>query len=700
MNILNSPDINVLEVQAIFDISGVTPLIELVNKSQGNNLAGVSYSFVVKSPTQTFIHDGNLDSHDISGIWSTTLISNSWPRPFSQIEFSGAPYTFQVLARDSQGNEFTGDIQPCYICPPNGNIPGKSKNTYGVGALVVNVKCEQARIFFHDVTNVSYQGQTGTLGSSVLRVNFPMDNTGVVPDPFQINYFSTALVPITYSGKGYQFLYTSIYQYDFDDNTSVRVKYILSDTFGVWCNIDLMPLVCEYQKLITSIETGSCSDVAEANNKLMLINPKFSMVVMGMFQPLTGIDVPALIEEIQTIGGFDCDCCNAATGIVPVNGSAIDGYTFQIVPTGGDIHGSVVANGFNIQFLLGDISYVFKMCEGSPAETTAFTIGSTLAGSTKTYCLNVDMEQLAEDLYTVTGSSAALVNLFNSLIANSGGNTLNVVVDGKCIFNSNPSCDYTFTLHNIPTSGTFAVFTRFDLGNNTGVNYNYSFNVGSLPALQSFLNTLGLGSFVVTSLGGGNVQVTSTANSNGILGLLYNVGATSFAADLSKVCAGYTPITINQFSQNIVDYLCALNDTNVVTSGQYEICWINAATGSKTITTLPSGSALNEFITELLSLSCNTIDYIKSLGSTRCEDIKNQFPSTNVAMQPNDGFLGTKGGNCATISPVESFLTMLTYGAYNADVLIAFCNMVTLCAGGTPCAPYNYFFVTVEPASP
>lgn len=700
MTILNSPDISVLSIHVTYDISGVTPNILLRNDSQGANLAGVSYAWVIKSPTTTLIHDGDINNPDKVGVWTEQLVSDPWPRPFNQIEWSGAPYTFQVTAKDSEGNVFTAPVQATYICPPTGNIPGKSKNTYGLGALVVNVKCEQARIFFQDVTNTSYQGETGDLGSSVLRVNFPMDNTGVVPDPFQINYFSTAMVPVTYSGKGYQFLYTSIYQYEFDSNTAVRIKYVLNDTFGVWCNIDLMPLVCEYQKLINSIENGTCSDVAEANNKLMLINPKFSMVVMGMFQPLTGIDVPALIEEIQVIGGFDCDCCNAATGIVPNNTSAIDGYNFSIVPTGGDITGSVVANGYNIQFLLGDISYVFKICDGSPAQTTAFEVIPSLAGSTKTYCLTVDMEQLAEDLYTVTGSSAALVNLFNSLIANNGGNTVNVVVDGKCIFDSNPSCDYTFTMHNIPASSTYSVFTRFDLGSNTGVNYNFSFNQASLASLQTFLNTLNLGSFVVSNLGGGDVQVTSSTNSNNLLGLLYNVGVTSYVADMSKVCAGYTPITINQFAQNIVDYLCASTDANLKTSAQYEICYINPVNGAKIITTVDAGTEFNSFISQLLAAGCNTIDYIKSLGATNCTAIKEQFPTRVTAMGVNDGFLGTKGGLCSNITPLESFLTMLVYGQYNQDILDAFCTMVYLCAGGNPCQPYTYFYVTVETASP
>lgn len=699
MIINGSPDISNLVINVIFDISGVSPIIYLENESEGDNLSGVSYAFLVKSPTQTYIHEGDIADPDVTGVWTDYTISDSWPRPFNQIEFSGAPYSFQAIVKDSTGAIYYGDIQEAAICRPSGNLP-TSKNTYGVASVLVQVKCEQGRIYFQDTTNATYKGLTGTLGSSVLRVNFPMDDTGTVPDPFIGANFSSALVPVTYSGKGYQFLASSIYQYELSENTFVRIKYLKSDTFGVWCNIDLMPLLCEYEKLINSIENGTCSNAEDANRRLMLINPKFSMVVMGMFQPLIGIDVPALIEEIKLIGGFDCDCCSAASGIIPTNSSVIDGYNFSVVTTGGDVGGSFIPNGNNIQLLLNDKAYIFKICDGSPAETSAFTVVPSLSvdGFTKTYCLNVDVSQFAEDMLTVISTDAALVNLFNSIVLSAGEGNFQLLVDGGCIFSSSQSCDYTFSMNPIPTSTTFAILAYIQTDQQT-YNLNHAFNLSSLPALQTALNALGIGTFVVTNAGGGTVLITSSTNPNNILAVGYKNPLLSVAT-MTKDCVGYTPLSANEVVQNIINYLCDIDDTQVVTSQSYSICYIDPSDETQKTATVAGGLPLNTFIIELLSRGCDTISYIQSLGAVNCVSMKSAFPTLPTAMGASDVFLNTRGGECSQINPLEAFYTMLTYGINNADVKAAFCAMVTACSGGLPCSAYDVFYVTVDESSP
>lgn len=698
MIINGSPDISVLSVQIIYDLSGVNPIIILNNQSQGDNLAGVTYAFTVQSPTTTYIHEGNIEDPDETGVWTTHNLTDPWPRPFNSIEWG--VYSFFVTAKDSNGNIYTTSVANTNICRPYGNLP-TSKNTYGVASVVVQVKCDQARIYFKNTTNASYQGLSGDIGSSVLRVNFPMDDTGVVPAPFVGANFATALVPITYSGKGYQFLATSIYEYDFGNDTAVRIKYLKSDTFGVWCNIDLMPLVCEYQKLISSIETGSCVDVEAANQKLMLINPKFSMVMIGMTQPLTGIDVPALIEQIQTIGDFDCDCCNAASGIVPTGSSVFEGYNFIFTPLGGDIAGEFVVNGVNIELQASDIKYIFKICEASPNQTTAFSVqnATSLDGFTKTYCLNVDMVQLSEDMLNTIASDANLVNLFNAIVLSAGEGNFSLIVDGDCIFQSGATCDYIFGVSNVPASTTFALLTGIKKSGIT-TTYSYAFNLANLGSFQTYLNTLGIGTFVVTNEGGGNVNISTFTNSNDLQQLTYKISATTHIASLSSDCTGFVPISANQVVQHIINYLCALDDTQLVTSAAYEICYIDPASGTQQTSTVAEGAALATFITELLARGCDTINYVINLGAVNCESIKAQFPARIGAMQADDIFLSTKSGLCAGVNPIEAFYTMLVYGATNTDILTAFCNLVTLCNGGNPCAAYEIYYVTVEENSP
>lgn len=700
LQITNSNDITYLAAQVTFDLSGVNPNIILQNLSEGSDLASCSWWFIVKSPTTTVIHEGSESTPDITGDWENSQISDSWPRPFGNIEYSGAPYSFQIFVKDGDGNVYAAPIQYAAICRPNGNTKD-SKNMYGIGSITIQTKCNEARIFFQDTTNTSYKGLSGTVGSSVLRVNFPMDDTGVVPAPFQINYFSTAMVPITYSGDGYQFLYTSIYDYDFGDDVHVRIKYLKNSTFGVWCNIDLMPLVCEYEKLSNSLTNGTCTDAQSAQNKLNLIAPKFFQLLIGIAQPLTGVDVPALIEEIKEIGGFDCDCCTAATGIVPTGSSAFDGYTFSIVPEGGDVDGSVVVNGFNIQFLLHDVSYIVKICDGSPAATTAFEFTPSVSGDgyTKTYCLTIDVTQFGFDLGNAIAANADLLNFWQALIGSSGG-SFTLIVDGDCIFSSSSTCDYELTLSNIPVNTTYALLTGIKIGTVT-TPLTYSFNLTNLAGFQAYLNSLGLGTFVVTNPSGQTVFITSAANGNDIQQLSYKISATNYLADLNKECTGFVPLSANEVVQRIINYICNIDDSQLVTSADYEICSINTTTNAKTITTVSAGEPLTTFITELLARGCETIDYIVALNPVDCAGMLARFPAIPlVAMQANDIFLNTRAGACSQITPNEAFLTMLSYGQYNVDVLAAFCNMVNLCAGGSPCAPYSVFNVEVSDASP
>lgn len=692
MTITTSPDITQLSVQVTFDISGNTPSVSLVNLSEGSGLANLIWWFIVLSPSGTFIHEGSETSPDKTGNWSTDSLNDAWPRPFNQIEFSGAAYSFQVFVKDSNGAIFYDAPQTAFICRPAGNTQA-SKNTFGIAASVVSVKCQEARIYFEDVTYHSYKGSDGTRIGSTLRVIYPIDETATIPTPFAIANYSTALVPISYSSNNYQFLQQDIYDYDLGNNTLVRIKYQIIQTFAVWCNIDLEPLVCEFNKLIEEVQNGNCLDVSEANRKLILISPKMFLVFMGIMQPLTGIDVPAIIEEIKVIGGFDCDCCSAATGIIPQTSSVIDGYNFIVNPVCGDINGTVTSNGTNITFNLQDISYIVTVCNESPSETTAFRFIQSQQGCQKTYCLKIDANQLAYDILNTIKNDIDLVNLFNSIVNNGGGS--NLLVDGKCIFQTSTSCNYTFDVLNVPVSTTFAILT--------GINsspINFAFNQTNLPALQAYLNTLGLGTFAVTNPTSGEVLISSTANTHNLLSLTYSAASTNYIAAMTRDCTGYVPITASAAVQNIIDYLCGITDAEIETSQDYEICYIDPVTKSVKTVTVSSGAAVSDFLTELLARGCDTVNYIIGLGANTCVGVQNLFPQSPAVMQSNDYVLGTKAGDCARVFPVELGTTILQNGIFNADFMTAFCAAVAACGAGLPCAPFNYFYLTVPYSSP
>lgn len=698
LQITTSPDITFLEYDIIWDIAGTLPLITLTNSSAGSGLANVTWWAIIYSPSQTVIHEGSASTPDITGNWVTKLYNDNWPRPFNNIEFSGAPYSLSLYVKDSAGNIYSL-TKTATICRPAGNTQ-LSKNPYGVATLDLQVKCEEARVFFQDTTNRTYRGLEGTRLTSTLKVAYPIDETGNIPDPFVGANFSTAMVPISYSNDNYQYVQDTVYDYEFDDLVHVRIRYqsrskngTAAVRFAVLCNIDLCPLVCEVTRLVDSIEQGTCADADEARRKLTLISPKLMLAQIGKQEPLCGIDVSKLIEEIKEIGGFTCDCCDAPTGIIPQTASVIDGYTFEIVPVCGDIDGTVTVNGTNIQFNLQDKSYVFEVDTDSPQDITAFSVSLETDGCTKTYKLQVNGSLLAEELLNIISTDGNLVNLFNSIVLN-GGNAFNLTVDGGCIFSSTSTCDYSFTLINIPVNTTFALMSVIMIGT-TVYPLSFAFNLTNLAALQTYLNGLGLGTFAVTNPSGQDVLITSNANSNDIQNLIYRISSTSYPASLQKDCTGYVAIDANEVVQNIINYLCDIDDTQVVTSQQYVINYIDI-NGDEQTTTVVAGSTLADLIEAIINANNENVDNLGATASVTCSSLKTLFTTNPLQITANDFAFITKGGGaCAQGSFLDIFNFMLTAGRTNATTKELFCEFVSDCGAGLTCEPYSYFEVVV-----
>ena len=161
---------------------------------------------------------------------------------------------------------------------------------------------------FQDQTNYGYNGLLGNRVSAKLALGYPLDNTKVRPEPFISNDYAVCSAPITFSSDAYEFVQNSIYDYTYPNDVIVRILYFQRQRFSVLCNIDLSPLVCEITKLEEDIYYGNCNDIEAAKDKLLAINSLFVKVVIGMWQPLSGVDVAATIERIKEIGGFKCNC--------------------------------------------------------------------------------------------------------------------------------------------------------------------------------------------------------------------------------------------------------------------------------------------------------------------------------------------------------------------------------------------------------
>jgi len=697
----NSNDIGTLEVEVRFDLTGINPVINLTNQTTANSntspipdLSALIWVLNIFSPTGTPIFQSDFTTPwkpAGQGNWTTAQITAARPRPYGQIEWSEYRVEFQV--KDTDDNIF--DLNKAKeICRPAGNNKNY-QDTFGHltnKEFIVETLCERSSLYIQDGGSKLYQGKEGVNQSSYLAVDYPRDATGTLPAPYILTTFvADALVPFYLNGE-HEATYYSIWRYDLGDNVFIDIRYTAQMAFATTCNIDLCPIACEIAALEASIESGSCANVAEAQRKLDKITPKLLRAFIGKQYPSCGIDVAKLVEEIKAIGNFSCDCNVGSSGIGTA-GTAIPPFIFSVNNGGGNVVASFSVTDGNVVLNIKDKSYTFTQGSGPIQLLTA--VGAT----NNTISLSVNIDDLAEDIYQATAASASLQNLFCQLADFcGGGGGGGIVVNGKCIINSG-ACNYEFVMTNIPANTTFAAIDSIFSSNyvNNRLNINYAFNGTTLGALQTYLNSLGIGTFVVTNEGGGTVKIASSTNTYSLTGILYTptgIDADGRRAVFTEDCTGFAPLTSSQIVQAIIDWLCPLGAEKVYTSEEYTICYVDPTTNTKKTEVIASGSTLPTFFAALVARGCNTIDFIMSLKSVNCASIQALFTPSVALMGANDWLMGTKQGTCARIGPVELGLRQLQLGAYDQDFVTAFCTLVQMCGGGNICQPYNLFLVS------
>lgn len=401
MNV-TSPDISVLDFSVLYDISTPVPTITFTNQSSGPNLAGCTWWVSLYTPSNTPVHVGNSTTPDKTGNWTTYQLPEAWPQPFNQVEFSNTnPYLATVNVKDSQGNIFSL-TKETIICRPLGNTTASIGN-FGNADMMVDVRCQDATVYVEDDTAYGYQGLGPTLVARDFILAYPADSSGTVPAPVTVSGLTNALFDITQNSglypdtPDYTMYLNATMLYTFSNGTKVQIKYKSMQRFSVWCNVDLAPLICEIQQMYDQLNGENCGNYQspDLQNKLLTINGLLLQAIIGKMQPLSGVNVPDIINQIKEIGGFTCNCISGGTG---VNGSSGSAISIGAGTMCGDISLNITKTGNNYTFNLSDVSYVFALCQGIP--TDAFSISSSLDQNTctKTYCLNVDLTKLKNSL--------------------------------------------------------------------------------------------------------------------------------------------------------------------------------------------------------------------------------------------------------------------------------------------------------------
>lgn len=389
--ITNSPDISFLDFLILYDISGGIPSITLTNQSISktsppDGLANCTWWYTINTPSGVSIHAGSQLNPDVTDAdWTTlTIPANSWPTPFGtppygQIEFScGVPYIAVLYVIDSDNNIYSLQKQVT-ICRPNGNTE-TSKGNFGAGKVLLLTNCEQAQIRGTDTTDYTYQKIVGTSQSSTWTLAYPMNANGQIPDPFVVINKPSVIFPVGFNAPGYQLYMNTYSTYNMGDGQFIKIQYKFLSVFSVWCNVNMCNIQCEIDKLYAQI-IPNCGTLENAaiEKQLFLIGVLMDKCIVGIQQPLCGIDVPATIEEIKKIGKFTCDCgCDIGEGINSIGNNS--GPIVIDTATTGAITASVTNAGANYTIHLAvpgasSIPDLQQVTDQGPITNVPITVG-------------------------------------------------------------------------------------------------------------------------------------------------------------------------------------------------------------------------------------------------------------------------------------------------------------------------------------
>lgn len=700
MLITNSTDITELLADVIFDLSQVPAVVKVHNRCTGANLNLVKLAFELYDPNDKVLHQGNFVTPDALGDFAVDYVFTEPLTEFDgSILWSGNPYRFVLKAKDSAGNEYTyTPEQTATICKPAGNA-NVGKN-FGEAKLDVKIDCNQAEAKIIDLTSYSYKGITGTLVSKTITVLSPPDNTGIPPSPVIYSGFSAVLHPLTFTGKNFSATISTVVEYDIQNgdgtgNTFVILRFIKYQTFDVSCNYDICPLLCRYSEMLDKAAIGCSKETEELIQK---IAGKMVQLILAKEQATCGYDIGAIIEEIKTIAGWhDCNCeCNRTMGL---NGIGITTGLLNIqFVTDGDISGTSVITGNNILLTLKDYSYVFKICD-TPG-SNAFVVKNSIVNRTKTYCLDVDLSILADEILDTIAGDVVLKAKFIAIY----GNIIKINVDPKCIpipggGGGGKTCNYELTAENIPAQVKFGsiIFSHIVIDNVT-----YYINLGlagnTVAAIQTALNALGLGTFTCVYDGGTFIfTIVSNGNTHSITDAVYITPAVDKLMSITKICSGtftYDPSTL---IQAIIDYICGITGKQVKLGGALNVCHPTIdKSGNIQLTSFDEKNNVFEVIEDLSKSQCEVIaKLLKITDVTDCEKLKTIFKNNLLKVDNTTVLYGLKEGDCSAINLEEISGQIWEFIYKRKD----FCSSIQTCIGaGGICVPVTDFIVEKTPS--
>lgn len=625
--------------KVIFDTSTLTSY----QGSSGSgifNVAGICFSLVDQDGVSLVTPD-----------WTTPQIIPSTSQEY-ELDLSSLPYVFlfqqyQIVGYIKEADGTIYSTTPVYkkVCQPiNLNDSG-----YVPGIFQVIPDCVNNNLTVKELTNLTYNNKLPESVAKTGTLSYPTGTISAVSfsgTPFTNN--------VIYTGE-YRIGCTSIGTYDLNDDIYVLVTYLTNNAFPVTCTNRIADLLCCIEGVqATAVKECNNAMGAQAKQKLAEIAP---FLLTGLLAEINGQDASIQADYIKKT--LSCNCGTTSihqNEMTPINPSV---YSIVLNGVGGTYIGAPTTVGATKTFNI--VSNLYQVVKGDAGDS-AFSITTDISvANTVKYKITFNYPVMAGYILSAFENDASYISRLRALLNNS----ISLAgLDGKCVINTTTS-NYTLQIVSITAQDLVSAITI-----NGVIHLAPSALYGNDPvAIQSWLNTLSLGTYVVT-FNSGTLTITSASNSN----LLSTMTFTLSGGTTQTVQFQSSTPTLVQILQAIIDYVCGLTALQVALGSALTLYQINynGDIVSQNYTAANSQDDYNKGLQNSISNIITRLDELTGITCAKIAAIFQDYPNSSISAASRI-YGSNDDGNCSSWTNKQVALGVIAAIQAYSDVKEAFC---------------------------
>lgn len=671
---VNTADIDIFACNVSVDILNRVFAFDFSNTVFKNSPAGFGVALAVSVVDQAGVALAEID-------WNSPQIPNASITTQYELDLSMQVdwrFLFQkykiIVAAKDIGQIVYLEFPIKEVCQPKSFTDAG----YAEGSYYLKMDCTNNNITVRDTTVMVYQGNEPSSTVTDGTLYFPIGTKE--PINFTFTPFSDSNI---YTGN-YRLDSTTTATYNLGDGFFVLVAYSTVFNQDFTCEKAMESLVCCLVDYQTKMQ-ANCGNAIGVDMQQRWDAASVPLIT-GLIKENAGDDASVEAVEVKRI--LRCNC--GKSQIKKVQSINPNIPNINVTQAGGV---TVISSQAGVTKTFQVSSSIYSISKKVPSDTAFAIYPAVTTGYSVQYPIGFNYDIMAATIYTATANNSTLLTQLNSLIFASGIDLSNV--DGKCVIDLS-STDF-FLTQRFATASTY--ITSITIGVNTYTAPSGTI-VSNTAAVEAWLNGLGYGTFSASysnGVAGFYANILSTANSNDLVSVLFS----SVGRDIYTTLTPFqrTNVSLVALLQALIDYLCDLSATQVQLGQSLSLCSLNS-TNQVVTTVYPSTTLLSAYQTAEAAVICDFANRIKTLTAATCDTIKSLFQTSINVLQQTDIILGTKGGVCAGINPIELGTRIIELGVYDSGWLAAFCNAVQLCQTGSICTLYSQFQAATAEQSP